>query len=222
MGSDIRHTEVRRSASAAVDLFWIPLGAGAYIVRWNGKVYEAIKALAQRRPRCDLYHSALEVTVPEGRFVIEVTPIPDQRGPERGVVAEGAVGTGGAGRFRLFRYEIRRWRGGSIPDASEAVESPVRVTTDPECAQRILDLVPFVPTSVWGRDELDTGDMWNSNSVISWLLVRARAETDGIHPPSGGRAPGWDAGLVVGSHVGRVRTVKQEAAARVGPFGSLA
>jgi hypothetical protein len=60
VGSDIRHAEVRRSASAAVDLFWIPLGAGAHSVRWNGKVYEAIKALTQRRPRCDLYHSALE------------------------------------------------------------------------------------------------------------------------------------------------------------------
>lgn len=220
MGSDIRHTEVSSSPSVAVDLYWIPLGAGAHIVRWNGKVYEAIKALAQRRPRCDLYHSALEVTVPDGRFVIEVTPIPNERGPERGVVAEGAVGTGWAGRFRLFRYEIRRWRGGSIPDTNEAVSSPVRVTNDLARAQRILDLVPSVPTAVWGRDELDTGDMWNSNSVISWLLVRASVETDGIHPPSGGRAPGWDAGLVVARHDMRVRVSAQEAAAGAAPFGS--
>jgi len=197
------------------------LGAGAHIVRWNGKVYEAIKALAQRRPRCDLYHSALEVTVPEGQFVIEVTPIPDQRGAERGVVAEGAVGTGGAGRFRLFRYEIRRWRGGSIPDASEAVESPVCVTTDRECAQRILDLVPFVRTPVWGRDELDTGDMWNFQ-LRDLVVAGPRQSGDRRDPP----AVRWaSAGVGRGSRGRAARHASasraREAAAGVGPFGSL-
>ncbi len=103
------------------------MGAGGHVVRLNGKVYEAISAFIEHRPRCDLYHSALEVGVPDGRFVIESAPIRDQRGRERGVVAEGPVGTRWAGRFQLFRYEIRRWRGGSIPDANEAVSSPVRV-----------------------------------------------------------------------------------------------
>ena len=141
--------------------------------------------------------SALEVVVPDGRFVIESAPIRDQRGQERGVVAEGPVGTNWAGRFRLFRYEIRRWRGGTIPDASEAVSSPVRVANDLGRAQRVLDLVPSIPTPVWGRDELHTGDMWNSNSLISWLLVRAGVDTDPLQPPPGGRAPGWDSGLFV-------------------------
>jgi hypothetical protein len=163
----------------------------------NGKVYEAIKALIEHRPRCVLYHSALEVGVPDSRFVIESAPIPNQRGRERGVVAGGPVGTRWAGRFRLFRYEIRRWRGGSISDANHAVSSPVRVANDLARALRVLDLVPSVPTPVWGRDELHTGDMWNSNSVISWLLVRAGVDAEQIQPPSGGRAPGRDAGLVV-------------------------
>ena len=184
-------------APGSVDLYWIPLGAGGHVVRWNGKVYEAIRALLEHRPRCDLYHSALEVGVPDGRFVIESAPIPNQRGRERGVVADGPVGTSWAGRLRLFRYEIRRWRGGSIPDASEAVSSPVRVANDVARARRVLDLVPSVPTPVWGRDELHTGDMWNSNSLISWLLVGAGVDTEQIQPPSGGRAPGWDAGLVI-------------------------
>jgi hypothetical protein len=184
-------------APVAVDLYWIPLGAGGQVVRLNGKVYEAIKAIIERRSRCALYHSALEVEVPAGRFVIESAPIRDQRGRERGVVAEGPVGTRWAGRFRLFRYEIRRWSGGSIPDASDAVSSPVRVASDLARAQRVLDLVPSVPTPVWGRDGLRTGDMWNSNSLISWLLARAGMDTDRLQPPSGGRAPGWDAGLVV-------------------------
>jgi len=50
---------------------------------------------------------------------------------------------------------------------------------------------------VWGRDELDAGEMWNSNSVIAWLLARSGVETDRIRPPRGGRAPGWNAGLAV-------------------------
>jgi len=185
------------------------LGAGGHVVRLNGKVYEAIKAFVEHRARFALYHTALEVDVPDGRFVIESAPIRDQRGRERGVVAEGPVGTSRAGQFRLFRYEIRRWRGGSIADASEAVSSPVRVANDLARAQRVLDLVPTVPTPVWGRDELRTGDMWNSNSLISWLLARAGVDTDPLQPPSGGRAPGWDAGLVVarrGAPLGGVHT----------------
>ena len=88
-------------------------------------------------------------------------------------------------------------RRGSIPDANEAVSSPVRVANYLARAQRVLDLAPSVPTPVWGRDELHTGDMWNFNSLVSWLLVRAGVDTQDLQPPPGGRAPGWDAGLVV-------------------------
>ena len=195
-------------APGTVDLYWIPLGAGAHVVRLSGKAYEAITAFIGRRTQCALYHTALEVDVSDARFVIESAPIRDREGRVRGVVAEGPVGTRwAAGRFRLFRYEIRRWRGGSIPDANEAVSSPVRVANDLARAQRVLDLVPSVPTPVWGRDELHTGDMWNSNSLISWLLARAGVDTEDLQPPPGGRAPGWDAGLVVARReVGRGRS----------------
>ena len=104
---------------ARVDLYWLPLGAGGHSVRLNGRAFEWFAARIEHRDRCDLYHSGLEVDVPEGRFVIEQAPIRD--GGERGVVAEGAVGTSAAGRFRLFRYEVRRWRDGIIPDVGEAV-----------------------------------------------------------------------------------------------------
>jgi hypothetical protein len=83
-----------------------------------------------------------------------------------------------------------------IPDAGEAIRGPVSLRGD-LTAQRILDLVPSVPTPVWGRDELDAGEMWNSNSVVSWLLTRGGVDTAPIRPPRAGRAPGWDAGLVV-------------------------
>jgi hypothetical protein len=99
----------------AVDLYWIPLGAGGYVVRWSGKLYEALKALTEHRPRLDLYHSALQIWLPNDRFVIECAAILNLRGEERGVVAGGPVGMSWLGRFRHFRYEIRRWRGGSIP-----------------------------------------------------------------------------------------------------------
>jgi hypothetical protein len=78
-----------------------------------------------------------------------------------------------------------------------AVESPRRVSEDPELAHRLLELVPEVPTLVWGRDELGAGEMWNSNSVVSWLLARSGIDTSSIRPPAGGRARGWDAGLMV-------------------------
>ena len=182
---------------SGVDLFWLPLGAGGHFVRLNGIVYEAIAARFARRPACDLYHSALEVSVPEGRFVIESAPIRATDGPERGVVAEGVVGSRSVGWLPIFRYELRFWRDGVIPDVAEAVESPRHLTDDPEAGRRVLALAPSVPTPVWGRDELDAGEMWNSNSVIAWLLARSGLETDRIRPPRGGRAPGWNAGLAV-------------------------
>jgi hypothetical protein len=187
----------REGAAAAVDLYWLPLGAGGHFVRLNGRVFEAAAARAARRPACDLYHSALEVCVAPARFVIEQAPVRGARGEQRGVVAEGPVGTRWAARFRIFRYEIRRWRDGEIPDVDEAVGSPRRLTDQRACAQRVLDLVPQVPTPVWGRDELETGEMWNSNSVTAWLVARSGIDTDSIQPPTAGRAPGWQAGLVV-------------------------
>jgi hypothetical protein len=182
-------------SAASIDLFWLPLGAGGSFVRGNGRVFEAVVSRLAHRPACDLYHSALEVTVDGGRFVIEQTPVPDTHGTERGVVAEGAVGARWARGLRIFRYEIRRWNGGRIPDVDEAVDSPVRVSTDPSRARRLLDLVPHVPTLTWGRDELRTGDMWNSNSVVAWLIACVEIDAAAIPPPHAGRAPGWLAGL---------------------------
>ena len=180
-----------------IDLYWLPLGAGGHSVRLNGRIFEALVARLERRDGCDLYHSGLEVRVPEGRFVIEMAP--DRAGDraERGVVAAGAIGAQAAGQFKLFRYEVRRWRDGVIPDIAEAVDSPRRLSERPDCARRLLELVPQVPTPVWGRDELRAGEMWNSNSLISWLIARSGLDVDSIQPPLGGRAPGWRAGIVV-------------------------
>lgn len=184
------------SPRATVDLYWLPLGAGGHSVRLNGRVFEKVVSRRERRAARDLYHSALIVRVLRGRFVIEQAPV-WRSDVERGVVSEGAVGSAWLGRFRLFRYELRCWRDGLIPDVDEAVESPQRLTDDPAVARRLLDLVPTVPTLVWGRDELGAGEMWNSNSVISWLIVRSGLPIDAARLPTNGRAPGWNAGIVL-------------------------
>jgi len=77
------------------------------------------------------------------------------------------------------------------------VDSPRRLTSDEARGRRVLDVVRHVPTPVWGRDQLGTGEMWNSNSVVAWTLARSGIDAESIQPPAGGRAPGWHAGLVV-------------------------
>jgi hypothetical protein len=189
---------LRGGRSASVELYWLPLGAGGWFVRLNGRLWEGIQALLERRRPLDLYHTALVVRVPEGRFVVEnCWPIPDGNGPARGVTVEGPVGSRRMGRWRVFRYEVRRWREGVIADADQAVASPQLVSDDHLVARRLFDLVGRLPNPVLGRDELGTGEMWNSNSVIAWLLAKSGIPADAIRAPAGGRAPGWRAGLVM-------------------------
>ena len=204
---------------SSVDLYWIPLGAGASVVRSNGILYEALTAAIHRRTRCDLYHSALDIALPAGRFMVEVTPVPDTRGSTRGVVAEGPVGARAAGRLRVFRYEVRRWRDGVVPDIHFAVASPVRITVDARIVQAVFDDLPEVPRLVWGRDESHVGEMWSCNSITSWALTRAGIDTRGIALPEHGRAPGWDAGRAVAEHA-RTDPARQVEPRTIAPAGT--
>jgi len=182
---------------ASVDLLWLPLGAGGRFVAFNGRLYEFIQARREHRRPLDLYHTALEVSVPEGRFVIESAwPIPDSHPEERGVTIQGPVWSPYLGRFRTFRNEIRCWRDGSIADFEEAVASPQRVTDDLNQARAVLATTKIVPSYVWGRDQLHIGEMWNSNSVISWILTVAGISASDVRPPAGGRVPGWITGVL--------------------------
>lgn len=182
-----------------VNLYWLPLGAGdaAHCVRWNGRLFEALSARHGRRERCDLYHSALQVQLGRELFVIEMAPVWGNEGIDRGVVGEGAVGLPYLGRSEYFRYEVRRWRDGVIPDLSHAVASPQRLSTEEALAHVVLNLVPAFPLATWGRDEQKAGEMWNSNSLIAGLLARSGHDTDRVSLPALGRAPGWTAGLAV-------------------------
>lgn len=182
-------------------LYWIPLGSGGTgFVSMNGRIYEWMTARFQGRPRLDLYHTALEVRIPEGRFIVETMwPSPTGDPRSRGVVAQGAVFAQWLSFTRIFRYEVRCWPDGELPDSDDAVGGPHLISVDLITAQRLLELASSVPTLTWGRDQRDTGDMWNSNSVISWLLARVGINMDAVGPPEGGRAPGWNAGLAIAS-----------------------
>lgn len=185
----------RQDRGVGVRLLWLPLGAGgAACVRLNGRLYQAVTG---RR----LYHSALLVTVGATGYAIEMAPVWGVREAGRGVVAEGPVGSVWLGRSALFRYEVRCWRDGFIPDATAAAGGPVVLEEDghgadgDETGARIVALAPAFPAATWGRDELDVGEMWNSNSLISWLLTGAGYPADRLRPPGRGTAPGWAAGI---------------------------
>jgi hypothetical protein len=188
--------------SSRLELYWIPLGAGdgigARVVRFSGGLYERLKALVERRSPQPLFHAALVAETADGRCVVEMTPVPRAGFPaERGVVGGGPVGSRLLGRARIFRYEIRRWSGGVIPDIGYAIDSPVIISSDADEVSEVLGLLPEVPSNVWGRDDARAGDMWNSNSVVSWTLARAGCAQRAGRPPRHGRAPGWDAGITI-------------------------
>lgn len=196
---DTAHPDDSQGGTAGIDLYWIPLGAGGVgFVRFNGRVYESVVARLGHRVPQDLYHTALIVSTPDGRFTIECAwPSPDARTASRGVVVEGPVFVRSAGRLRAFRYEVRRWRDGVIPDLDEARGGPRTISTDEDTARHLIAITDDVPDLTWGRDPIGAGDMWNSNSVISWLLARCGLDPGSHPPPSGGRAPGWTAGIEV-------------------------
>jgi hypothetical protein len=204
-------------ATAWIDLYWIPLGAGGHLVRFNGRVYERLVAASQHRAPSDLYHCALQLHLDTTTYAIEMGPVWNVDAPDRGAVCEGPVGARCLGRFRAFRYELRCWPGGYIPDLAEAVGGPQRVSEDAGRAAAVLDILRRTPPLVWGRDQLRAGEMWNSNSVVAWALAGTGHDMTAIRPPANGRAPGWRAGLVLAQ---RQRPAARPATAR--PAGSPA
>lgn len=180
-----------------VDLHWIPLGAGTDLplVRWSGRAYEALVARRERRQRLDLYHAALQIWLDDRLFTLEMAPAWGRTHGGPGIVDTGPVGLRLLGRSRFFRYEIRRWPDGVIPDLAYAVSEPQRVCDAAGTAQGVFDAVADVPLLTWGRDDLGTGDMWNSNSLVSWSLARGGVAMDAVTVPVRGRAPGWSAGI---------------------------
>ncbi len=178
-------------------LSWLPLGAGGRSVRLNGRLFEWVVARCQHRPPRDLYHAALQLEDGEERYVVEMAPAWDRLAEQRGVVRTGPVGLRVLGRLVWFRYEVRLWRDGVIPDLAEAVGPDLSLPTDAQRVARLMTAAPGVPPLTWGRDELGLGEMWNSNSLVAWLLAVSGHDVDTVSPPEGGRAPGWGAGITL-------------------------
>lgn len=179
-----------------LELWWLPVGAGGRVVVHTSRWWELLRARREhRRPR-PLFHAALEACDGENRYVIEMAPAWGQRGKSRGVVATGPVGLRWLGVTPLFRYEVRCWRDGSIPDADWAPAPPTRFPVTRSEISALLERVSSVPRLTWGRDVFGVGDMWNSNSLICWLLHTAGTDTTQLVPPGGGSAPGWVSGRI--------------------------
>lgn len=166
-------------------------------MRLNGRAFEALAARVAGREAKDLYHSALTLHCDGVPTIIEMTPSVGGPSGDHGVVVEGPVGVRGVAGVGVLRYEIRCWANGRISDIGEQVAPPLRLSDRAEDARRIIALAPQVPALTWGRDEHGVGEMWNSNSVISWLVKRAELAAEAVRPPRGGRAPGWRAGITV-------------------------
>jgi hypothetical protein len=193
------------TAAARVELYWIPLGAGGSpLVRLSGRIFEWISARRERRRPRQLHHAALVIERDGIRWAIEMAPAWQLVADDRGVVASGPVGAPLLGRSRWFRYEVRRWPGGRIPDLDHAHGEPAVIATDRVRAGALLRALEEVPALTWGRDELGFGEMWNSNSLVSWALERSGHAASSLTPPDDGRAPGWHAGLALAARRGAV------------------
>ena len=182
---------------SGVDLYRLPLGASGHSVRLNGRLFEAVAARVQHRRMFDLDHAALEVRLGTERFRDRTGS--DSRRARRAARCR----RGRAGRRALGGADAHpSLRGAALARRSDrrhrlSCGQPSQADHDPDVARRLWQSAADLPTPVWGRDELGTGEMWNSNSVISWLITRSGLDVDSIRPPAGGRAPGWQAGVVL-------------------------
>jgi hypothetical protein len=177
-------------------LWWLPVGAGGHVVVHTSRWWELWNAARERRAPEPLFHAALEVFTAGHRHVIEMGPAWGQRDPSRQVVATGPVGSRGLGRWVMFRYEVRCWAEGDIPDREFAAGPPHRIPLTVREAAELVALTAEVPTHVWGQDIFGVGDMWNSNSLISWLLQSGGVDARALAPPTPGSAPGWQSGIL--------------------------
>jgi hypothetical protein len=178
-----------------VTVHWIPLGADGHVVARCGRAYEAVAARRSHRAPARLVHAGLTVGVDGHRYVIEQAPAWGAPAKERGVVVTGPVGLRVLGRMPLFRYEVRCWRDGMIPDLRCAIAHDT-ISDDEPTARRLVDLTPWVPDYTWGRRAPGTDEMWNSNAVIAWLLASTGVDS-AARLPDGCRAPGWESGRML-------------------------
>ena len=198
----MRIVDLDHDIAASVTVVWLPVGATGHVVRYAARTWECARALRAHRRPVPLFHPVLEVAVDGARHVIEMAPIRGRLPRERGVIAHGPVGLAWLGRFRLFRYEVRCWRDGVVDVRGGATGTRILLTDDATVARALLARVACVPLLTWGRTVSPAHEMWNSNSLVSWLLAGVEVDPERAAPPHRGGAPGWAAGLAVATSEG--------------------
>lgn len=171
---------------AVVRVRWAAVGAGGHVARRTSAWWERVDAAREGRAPQRLVHAVLEVEVDGAVRSVDMAPTWGRSAGTRHVVLTGPVGSRLLGWCPLFRYELRVVDA-TAPPAHVLHESDV-IRLPPD----VLDGLADVPALTWGRDEAGAGEMWTSNSVVSWLLERHGVTS--VEPPAGHRAPGWDAG----------------------------
>ena len=135
------------------------------------------RAWSAPRPRRPLPHGARGARARGVRFVVEHgAGHVSTRGERRRGRAKGRSAAAWAGRLPVSSAtRCDWWRDGVIPDARRGRRQPAA----PERRRRrrrgeLLGLVPRVPDARLGAGtSSSTGEMWNSNSFSSWLLIRS-------------------------------------------------
>ncbi|GIG39273.1 hypothetical protein [Cellulomonas phragmiteti] len=166
---------------------WAAVGAEGHVARRTSAWWERAVAARERRAPQRLVHAVLEVVVDGTTTRVDMGPTWGRDAGTRRVVATGPVGSRHLARCALLRYEVR------VADGPGAVPGVLRVSPDVAVPPDVLDALADVPRRTWGRDEAGAGEMWTSNSVVAWVLVRAGVRS--VEPPAGHRAPGWCAGV---------------------------
>jgi hypothetical protein len=163
------------------------------------KGWERLRALKAGRSPRELLHVALEVQLDSStKFVIEL--VPAGFGPARtstGVVGNGPILSRALGWMRMFQYEIRRWKNGVVEAKDKSTRPPSTYVITRDQALQIIDGASRAPRHPWGQDVLGNGDMWNSNSLVSFVLVSAGMDPAAIEPPASADWPGWDTGVAL-------------------------
>lgn len=59
---------------AEIRLWWLPVGAGGHVVIHTSRWWEHWHALREGRSPRPLFHAALEILAPAGRYAVEMAP----------------------------------------------------------------------------------------------------------------------------------------------------
>jgi len=154
-----------RLAFVLHDVFGVPFDE---IGRIAGRTTEAARQLASRARRRVREAPSPDVDLPRQRRVVDAFLSAARAGNMEGLLAV------------LDPDVVFRTDAGARPVDAAPVHGA------PAVAARVLATAPRFAHLGRPRDEIVAGEMWNSNSVVAWLLATAGLPADRLHPPPRG------------------------------------